>query len=430
MKGSIVRTREVLDHARFVCNALLSGLHACVLLGALSLTFFSPEPLLAQDIGELKKGVVKITAQVEGKTRVGTGFIVRLEKDAAYIVTASHVIEGDPKPQITFFPQPQQPFTAQIIGMEPDKEKGLATLRLSGTAPEGVIALTLDQTSAVTGGEAVTFIGFPPTLAPWAVSTGSVSGLKGPVLTFQALVEEGHSGGPLLLNGKVIGVVSDARERMGYAVPSAILDVALRGWQIRPEETVTKEITGKDGTPMVLIPAGPYITYPVLMFGGGGVEVGDAPISIYVDEFYIDRTPVTAAKYAKFADIVGRSESAASKSSDTPTDLAGPVADLTWYEARDYCRWAGKRLPTEDEWEKAREPSGPNGPSIGGNIEEWTASSYHEGRRLSQEGPSSDRKVVRGVVDGEGRYNYRGRFSAPADNGVPGVGFRCAQDAK
>ena len=99
---------------------------------------------------------MKITAQAEGKTKVGTGFIVRLEKDAVYIVTASHVIEGDPKPQVTFFTQPQLPFTAQIIGMEPDKEKGLAALRLTGTTPEGVMALTLDQTSAVTGGEAVT----------------------------------------------------------------------------------------------------------------------------------------------------------------------------------------------------------------------------------------------------------------------------------
>jgi len=431
MKGSTARTRDLLDHARFVCNALLSGLPACFLLGTLSLTFFFPPLLLAQDIDDMKRGVVKITAQAEGKTKVGTGFIVRLEKDAAYIVTASHVIEGDPKPQVTFFPQPQLPFIAQIIGSEGDDQKGLAALRVSGTTPEGVMALTLDQTSVVTGGEAVTFIGVPPTLAPWAVSTGSVNGLKGPVLTFQALVEEGHSGGPLLLNGKVIGVVSDARERMGYAVPSPILDVALRGWQIRPEGTVTKEITGKDGTPMVLIPAGSYTTYAVLMFGGGGVEVGDAPISIYVDEFYIDRTPVTAASYGKFADIAsGRAESASSKSSDTPTDLAGPVADLTWYEARDYCRWAGKRLPTEDEWEKAHEPSGPNiGPSIGGNVEEWTASSYHEDRRLSQEGPSSDRKVVRGVVDAERRYNYRGRFSAPAGNGSSGVGFRCARDA-
>ena len=85
----------------------------CLLL-ALLLFFSSPHALRAQDIDDLKKGVVKITAHVEGQQpKVGTGFIVRLEKDAAYIVTASHVIEGDPKPQITFFLQPQQPFTAQ-----------------------------------------------------------------------------------------------------------------------------------------------------------------------------------------------------------------------------------------------------------------------------------------------------------------------------
>ena len=245
-------------------------------------------------------------------------------------------------------------------------------------------------------------IGFPRTLSPWTISTGTLSGLKGPALTFQALVEEGHSGGPLLPSGKVVGVVTDAGERMGYAVPSSILDVALRGWQVRPEGTVTKEITGKDGVPMVLIPAGAYTTYPVLMTGGGGVEVGDAPISVYVDVFYIDRNPVTAAKYAKFGDMAGHSESASWKSSDTPTDPAGPVVDMTWYDARDYCRWAGRRLPTEDEWEKAHDPSGHNiGRSVGGNIEEWTASPYQESRRLSQELTNSDRKVFRGSRDGE-----------------------------
>jgi S1-C subfamily serine protease len=120
----------------------------CALLAVL----LFPHALWAQDIDDLKKGVVKITTHVEGQQpKVGTGFIVRLEKDAAYIVTASHVIEGDPKPQITFFLQPQQPFTAQVVGIESENQKGLASLRVSGAVPEGLVALTLDQTNPIIG---------------------------------------------------------------------------------------------------------------------------------------------------------------------------------------------------------------------------------------------------------------------------------------
>ena len=55
--------------------------------------FLLPRLLWAQAIDDLKKGVVKITAHVEGQQpKVGTGFVVRMEKDAAYIVTAAHVI--------------------------------------------------------------------------------------------------------------------------------------------------------------------------------------------------------------------------------------------------------------------------------------------------------------------------------------------------
>ena len=59
--------------------------------------------------------MVKITAHVEGQQpKVGTGFVVRVDKDAAYIVTAAHVTEGDPNPTVTFFPLAQQPLAAQI----------------------------------------------------------------------------------------------------------------------------------------------------------------------------------------------------------------------------------------------------------------------------------------------------------------------------
>ena len=166
-------------------------------------TFLLPHLLWGQDIDDLKKGVVKITAHVEGQQpKVGTGFVVRVEKDAAYIVTAAHVTEGDPKPTVTFFPLAQQPLAAQVIGIEGGDQHGLAALRVAGPIPEGVVALALDLTTKVAGGEAVTFIGFPRALPPWTVSTGNLSGLKGPTLAFQALVEEGHSGGPLLLNGR------------------------------------------------------------------------------------------------------------------------------------------------------------------------------------------------------------------------------------
>ena len=69
------------------------GLSFCVLF---LLAVLFPHALWAQDITQVKKGVVKITAQVEGKNRVGSGIIVKLEEDHAYIVTASHVIEGRP----------------------------------------------------------------------------------------------------------------------------------------------------------------------------------------------------------------------------------------------------------------------------------------------------------------------------------------------
>ena len=60
----------------------------------------------ATSLAELKAGVVKITTHTGGTTKVGTGVIVRVESGAAYIVTAAHVIEGDPDPQVQFFSQP------------------------------------------------------------------------------------------------------------------------------------------------------------------------------------------------------------------------------------------------------------------------------------------------------------------------------------
>jgi Sulfatase-modifying factor enzyme 1/Trypsin-like peptidase domain len=415
--------------------------HTCLGLSLsvlLLLAVLFPHALCAQDIGQVKKGVVKITAQVEGQQpKVGTGFIVRVEKDAVYVVTAAHVIEGDPKPTVTFFPLAQQPFAAQVIGIEGGDPHGLAALRVAGPIPEGVVALALDHAIKVAGGEAVTFIGFPRALSPWTVSTGSLSGLKGPTLAFQALVEEGHSGGPLLLNGQVIGVVSDARERLGYAVPASILFVALTGWHIEPrpsESMVPQETIGADGVPMVLIRSGRIPTKIVGVYGGGRVEEIQSPARfVYLaDDLYVEATLVTNARYGQFLERTGLISPDVLEEQGASLKPEEPVEDVSWHDAVAYCRWARKRLPTEDEWEKAARDT--QGRILNDRVYEWTASTYQESRSSPSEPSDSTQKVVRGSLSAlnihevMGNVDYQVRMYARADEGASDRGFRCVQD--
>ena len=96
---------------------------------------------------------------------------------------------------------------------------------------------------------------------------------------------------------------------------------------------------------MVFVPAGDYLD-------------GDPPESIYLDAFWIDRTEVTNGKYAECVmagvcsppppDTMDRDSYY-----DNPQYSYFPVVAVTFAEAREYCEWLGKRLPTSEEWEKA-----------------------------------------------------------------------------
>ncbi|HBP86867.1 MAG TPA: hypothetical protein DD706_04130 [Nitrospiraceae bacterium] len=442
---------------------------------ALYIFLLFPALVCATDIEEVKKGVVKITSLVNGQPNVGTGFIVRLDKDAAYIVTAAHVISGDSKPQVWFFPLPHQSFGSQVLGIDGTNENGLATLRVSDSIPDGLAALPLDQTTQVSGGETITFIGFPPNLAPWTVSTGSISGRKGPHLMFQALVEEGHSGGPLLLDGKVIGVVTDAQGRLGYAVPTPVLAIALKGWHVEPsgKDSLSREISGADGAPMVRIPAGQFETNLESRSGTGNISEG-IRYTVYVENFFIDKYEVTIERYEKFLQVTGRKAPEYWDHTKMPQDANRPVVGVTWPEAKAYCHWAKKRLPTEDEWEKSargkdgrifpwgnepptsqftnfatfgdfelsklspvgtfekdRSPYG--GYDFAGNVSEWTADTWNESRHPDGDAAGTvagSPKVIRG-----GAWNAKDEYlraamrsSASPTNRDLGLGFRCAQN--
>jgi len=105
-------------------------------------------------------------------------------------------------------------------------------------------------------------------------------------------------------------------------------------------------LIGGDRSDMVPIPAG------VSVLGGGLGEGLEGPTLYENKAFSIDRYEVTNRQYTDFVTATGHR---APMFADEP-DLnqpAQPVTGVSWDDANEYCRWAGKRLPTEVEWESA-----------------------------------------------------------------------------
>ena len=199
---------------------------------------------------------------------------------------------------------------------------------------------------------------------------------------------------------------------------------------------------------MVVVPEGEFMKGEP----GSGSEK-----KIFLKVFYIDKFEVTNKEYKQFVDKTKHRE---------PKDWAlygyreelndYPVVYVSFEDASEYCKWSGKRLPTEDEWEKAargtdariypwgnefekdksntslsgivettkvgtyKEGKSPFGLyDMAGNVWEWTSSGY-ENNKMSVKGGSW------GISHQFAKTFARSGYDQ--DTRINNLGFRCARD--
>jgi formylglycine-generating enzyme len=247
-----------------------------------------------------------------------------------------------------------------------------------------------------------------------------------------------------------------------------------------------RTVASTDASPMIVIPAGPFpMGVPPGDRDGGRDEYPRH--EVYLDAYAIDTYEVTNGRYWDFVKATGhripqnpRNPTRNLWEGDRITESLAdrPVVNVDWSDADAYCKWAGKRLPTEAEWEKAakgnhdwRFPWGNVEPTakhlnysqqwigektlmpvgsyeagkspyglydMAGNVWEWVNDWYdaHYYEKSPNKNPKGPEKGTKRVLRGSGWQNETPtvriftRVESDPTMRNESTGFRCARDAK
>lgn len=253
------------------------------------------------------------------------------------------------------------------------------------------------------------------------------------------------------------------------ASPTPAPTVAAAAGSPTPAASPTPTEPPKPVEDMIEIPAGPFT------FGSDEGEPNESPAqTIELPAYQIDRFEVTNDDFTMFANATGYQTEAEKKGakktwrSEAEGQGNHPAVRITWNDAQAYCEWLGKRLPTEQEWEKAArgekgnvfpwgnsydpvranlKASGIRGTvAVGsfpagaspygvedmiGNVWEWTADPYqaYPNSTYQDKFYSDKLRVTRGGgwFDEERQARAANRSAAALDSANDDLGFRCAK---
>jgi len=282
---------------------------------------------------------------------------------------------------------------------------------------------------------------------------------------------------------------------VGLSGSASALDVAdvTREWTPEGKKIAAERVKLSAHDEMVRVPAGPFIMGSDKKVDRNSYQPEFPQRKVYVDAFDIDKFEVTNVQFLKFVLATNRNpliDWQYDGGNFQETMASHPVMHVSWYDADAYCKWAGKRLPTSAEWEKAargedgriypwgNQPaglsranfgrtglSGPvrdrperlllyppiisvdkydNGVSpygvfqMAGNVAEWTADWYdpHYYKTAPDRNPkgpeTGTQKAFRGGgwIDSTPSVRPAQRNGTDPNTKMNWLGFRCARDAK